>query len=95
MQTFKTENVLKIFQLFFLYSVQGARCGNRRKFHVDRRIFKHCKKSAKMSDGFPTRKGLRITTLELANVFLSLVSGFNVPIGTVIVLSSASYLGRV
>jgi hypothetical protein len=56
---------LKIFQIFFLYSVQGVRCGNRRKFHADRRIFKHCKKSAKMSDGFPTRRRERVNEICL------------------------------
>jgi hypothetical protein len=46
----------KFYKILFLYSVQGAQCGNQRKFHADRRIFKHCKKSAKMSDGFPTSR---------------------------------------
>jgi hypothetical protein len=55
-KTFKTKKVLKIFQFFFLYSVQGAWCGSRRKFLADRRIFKHCKKSAKMSVGPPSRR---------------------------------------
>jgi hypothetical protein len=58
-QTFITKKVLNFF-FFFLYSVQGAQCGNRRKFHADRRIFKHCKKSAKVSDGFPTRRRERV-----------------------------------
>jgi hypothetical protein len=31
---------------------------------------------------------------ELAGVFLDLVKGFDVPIGTVVVLSSISHLGR-
>jgi hypothetical protein len=53
-KTFKTKKVLKIFEIFFLYSVQGARCGSRRKFDADQRIFKHCKKSAKMRDGIPS-----------------------------------------
>jgi hypothetical protein len=55
-KTFKTKKVLKIFEIFFLYSVEGARCGVRRKFDADRRIFKHCKKSAKMRDGIPSRR---------------------------------------
>jgi hypothetical protein len=41
-KTFKTKQVLKIFQFFFLNSVQGAWCDGRRKFLADRRIFKHC-----------------------------------------------------
>jgi hypothetical protein len=53
-KTFKTEKVLKILEIFFLYSVEGAWCGSRRKFDTDRRIFKHCKKSAKMRDGIPS-----------------------------------------
>ncbi len=57
-QTFITKNVLKIFQIFF--SLQCTGCGNRRKFHADRRILKHCKKSAKMSDSFPTRRRERV-----------------------------------
>jgi hypothetical protein len=52
LKTFRTKKVLKIF-LFFLYSVQGAWCGSWRKFLADRRIFKHCLKSAKMSIGPP------------------------------------------
>jgi hypothetical protein len=42
MKTFKTKKVLKIFQFFFLNSVQGAWCDGRQKFLGDRRIFKHC-----------------------------------------------------
>jgi hypothetical protein len=34
-KTFKTKKVLKIFEFFFLYSVQGARYGSRRKFDAD------------------------------------------------------------
>ncbi len=63
-QTFITKKVLKIFQIFFLYSVQGDRCGIQRKFHADRRIFKHCKKSAKMSDSFPTRRRERVKLIK-------------------------------
>jgi hypothetical protein len=33
-KTFKTKNVFKFFQFCFLYSVQGAWCGGRRKFTV-------------------------------------------------------------
>ncbi len=35
---------MKIFKIIFLYSVEGARCGSRRKFAADWRIFKQCKK---------------------------------------------------
>ncbi len=55
-KTFKTKKVLKIFKIFFLCSVEGVRCGSRQKFDADRRIFKHCKKSAKMRDGIPSRR---------------------------------------
>ncbi len=42
-KTFKTKKVLKIFNFIFFCTVyiQDAPCDSRRKFHADRRIFKH------------------------------------------------------
>jgi hypothetical protein len=48
--TFKTKKFLK-FSNFFPYIVVAARCGRRQKFDADRRIFKRCKKSAKIRNG--------------------------------------------
>jgi hypothetical protein len=59
-KTFKTKKVLKIFNFFLLYSVPDAPCDSRRKFHADRRIFKHCQKSAKMSVTIVTRCRQRV-----------------------------------
>jgi hypothetical protein len=42
-KSFKTKKVLTIIKFFFFtVYVQDAPCDSRRKFHADRRIFKHC-----------------------------------------------------
>jgi hypothetical protein len=46
-KTYKTKKNFKIFEFFFLYSVEGARCGSRQKFNADQRIFKYCKQIGK------------------------------------------------
>ncbi len=51
-KAFKAKKILKIVEFFSLYSVEGARCGSRRKFDADQRIFKHCLKSALMAQRY-------------------------------------------
>jgi hypothetical protein len=54
-QYIKTTIAEPLYKITFL-SLDGARRASRRNLLADRKIFKHCQKSAKMSDGIPSRR---------------------------------------
>jgi hypothetical protein len=55
LETVNLPKKIENFPTFFLSVVQSVWCSNQRKFHADRRIFKHCERSVKMSNSFLSR----------------------------------------